>query len=320
MFTRSGGVWAQQGGKLTGIGESGPGGFGWSVALSSDGNTALVGSPFDNVVSKIGAAWVFTRSGATWTQQGAKLTGSTLSAGAWFGWSVALSGDGNTVLVGGFPDLSTQGAAWVFTRSGSAWSQQARLTDSGFGGSYFGWSVSLSGDGNTALVGGPTDIGEVGAAWVFARLGTTWTQQGAKLTGSGESGAGDFGYDVALSADGNTALIGGPRDNSNAGAAWVFTGPATVPAAPSNLTATALSRSQIGLTWTDNATGEIGFTIERSFDGSSGWRQIGTVAANVTTYTHSRQRPLTAYYYRVRATYAVGGTGYSNVASATTLG
>ena len=74
MFTRSGSTWTQQGAKLTGSGEIGEGQFGVSVALSSDGNTALIGGSDDN--EAIGAAWVFTRSGATWTQQGAKLTGS----------------------------------------------------------------------------------------------------------------------------------------------------------------------------------------------------------------------------------------------------
>src|SRR5438132_4026179 len=86
-----------------------------------------------------------------------------------------------------------------------------------------GYSVALSSDGNTALVGGPEDYGMTGAAWVFTRSGSTWTQQGSKLTGSGESGEGKFGSSAALSADGNTALIGGLSDNASDGAAWVFT-------------------------------------------------------------------------------------------------
>jgi uncharacterized delta-60 repeat protein len=94
----------------------------------------------------------------------------------------------------------------------------------------------------------------------------------------------------------------------------------TVPVAPSGLTAAALSRSLIGLVWSDNAANETGFRIERSFDGSSGWRQVGSVAANATTYLHWRHWPLTTSYYRVRATNAAGHSTYSNVASATTLG
>ena len=72
-------------------------------------------------------------------------------------------------------------------------------------------SVALSADGNTALVGGWKDNSTKGAAWVFTRSGGAWSQQGPKLTGGGEAGEGGFGTSVALSADGNTALIGGAR-------------------------------------------------------------------------------------------------------------
>ena len=110
---------------LTGTGASGNARFGASVALSADGNTALVGGWRDNFEE--GAAWVFTRSGETWTQQGAKLTGSgeTGPKGR-FGFNVALSDDGNTALIGGFGDAASAGAAWVFTRSGGSWSHRAR--------------------------------------------------------------------------------------------------------------------------------------------------------------------------------------------------
>src|SRR5207248_1204155 len=119
---------------------------------------------------------------------------------------------------------SSTGAAWVFTRSGSVWTQQAKLTGTGeVGAGTVGVSVALSADGNTALLGGYSDDGGVGAAWVFTRSGATWTQQGQKLTGAGEVEAGAFGISVALSADGNTALIGGYLDSERTGAAWVFT-------------------------------------------------------------------------------------------------
>ena len=71
--------------------------------------------------------------------------------------------------------------------------------------------MALSADGNTALVGGPYDNGGTGAAWVFTRSGSTWTQQGPKLVGTGAVGTAEQGWSVALSADGNTALIGGAR-------------------------------------------------------------------------------------------------------------
>jgi hypothetical protein len=222
VFTRSGTTWSQQGEKLTGSGESGKGSFGLSVALSADGNTALIGGPEDN--GAVGAAWVFTRSGSTWAQQGEKLTGSGESGQGDFAVSVALSGDGNTALVGGPEDNADVGAAWVFTHSESTWTQQGeKLTGSGESGAgFFGFSVALSGDGNTAVIGVPQDA-TIGAASVFTRSESTWTQQGEKLTGSGETGKGLFGISVALSSDGTTALIGGYADNAAAGAAWVFT-------------------------------------------------------------------------------------------------
>src|SRR3954464_16046251 len=104
----------QQGSKLVGTGATGNATQGHAVALSSDGNTAIVGGPNDN--SGGGAVWIWTRSGSTWTQQGAKLVGTGDAGGALQGFSVALSADGNTAIVGGFLDDSGVGAAWIWTR------------------------------------------------------------------------------------------------------------------------------------------------------------------------------------------------------------
>jgi lipocalin len=233
VFTRSNGVWSQQA-KLVGTGAINspiPASQGASVSLSDDGNTAIVGGYVDN--GGVGAVWVFTRSGGAWTQQGAKLVGTgAVGRGAWQGFSVALSGDGNTVIVGGPSDGFTgAGAAWVFTRSGGVWTQQGdKLVGTGaiIGGAWQGWSVSLSDDGNTAIVGGPVDNGSTGAVWVFTRSGGVWTQQGDKLVGTGAVGFAFQGDSVALSEDGNTAIVGGFGDNSVTGAAWVFTRSGTV--------------------------------------------------------------------------------------------
>ena len=214
----------QQGPKLTGGEESGEGRFGRTVAVSADGDTALVGGPRDS--SEAGAVWVFTRTGSSWTQQ-AKLIGGEESGAGHFGRGVALSADGNTALIGA-PNDEGGGAAWVFTRTGSTWTQQAKLTGAGeSGGGWFGQSVALSANGDTALIGGYVDHSDVGAAWVFERSGAgtsaAWEQQGAKLTGGEEeSGEGEFGWSVALSAEGDTALIGGRKDDGNIGAAGVF--------------------------------------------------------------------------------------------------
>jgi hypothetical protein len=191
--------------------------------LSADGNTALVGGSSDD--SFAGAAWVYTRSGGVWTQQGSKLVGTGAVGAARQGFSVALSGDGNTALVGGPVDDSQAGAAWVFTRSGGVWTQQGgKLVGTGAVGSVVqqGHSVGLSADGNTAIVGGPFDDSFAGAAWVYTRSGGVWTQQGAKLVGTGAAGAGEQGFSVGLSADGNFAILGGLNDNGLVGATWVF--------------------------------------------------------------------------------------------------
>ena len=130
VFKRSAGVWGQQGPKLTAKGESGQGNFGYRIALSSDGNTALIGAPGDS--GEVGAAWVFTRSGETWSQEGSKLTGGGHVGAGFFGTAVALSSDGNTALIGAGGDNGGVGAAWVFTRSGTTWSQQGeKLTGGG---------------------------------------------------------------------------------------------------------------------------------------------------------------------------------------------
>jgi lipocalin len=208
--------------KLTGAGESGTGAFGSSVALSADGQTALVGAPNDD--NGAGAAWIFTRSGSTWTQQGEKLLGAGESGYDEFGASVALSADGSTAVIGGWLDNGDRGAVWIFTRSGSTWTQQGeKLTAPEEGESgYFGISVAVSADGSTILVGGGGPSFEVGAAWVFTRSGASWGLQ-AELTGSNEVGQGEFGDSVALSGNGDTALIGGPHDDYLPGAVWTFT-------------------------------------------------------------------------------------------------
>jgi hypothetical protein len=230
VFARSGGVWSQQGSKLVGTGAVGVASQGQSVAISADGNTAIVGGPDDNNGGYvgIGAAWVYTRNGGVWSQQGSKLVGTDAAGAAQQGWSVAISADGTTAIVGGPYDNSYAGAARVFTRSGGAWPQQgsklvgAGAVATGGVGVGQGASVAVSADGNTAIVGGGGDNSGAGAAWVFTRSGGAWSQQGSKLVGSGAAGASQQGRSVGISADGETAVVGGLEDNSLAGAAWVF--------------------------------------------------------------------------------------------------
>jgi hypothetical protein len=215
--------------------EAGDGQFGFSVALSADGSTALIGAPGDDHFA--GAAWVFTRTGSVWTQQGSKLSVNEQTDAdeearceqeineCGFGRSVALSADGSTALIGAPRANDAHGAAWVFTRSGTDWSQFGEKLTGSFetkGNGSFGRSVALSADGDTALVGAPRDGGSRGAAWVFTRSASSFAQEGAELLGGGELGTGYFGRSVALSSDGQTAIIGGPGDDDYAGAAWTF--------------------------------------------------------------------------------------------------
>jgi len=187
------------------------------------GRTAIVGGSYDN--RSAGAAWVYARSGGVWTQQGSKLVGIGAAGIASQGTSVALSGNGNTAIVGGPYDNFNAGAAWVYARSGDVSTQQGgKLVGIGaVGQAGQGFSVALSGDGNTAIVGGPHDNSRSGASWVYIRSGTIWNQQGNKLVSADAVGHAEQGFSVALSADGSTAVAGALADNRVTGAAWVHT-------------------------------------------------------------------------------------------------
>ena len=230
VYRRSGSTWQRLGEELVGGKDAGGENlFGKRVALSADGETALIGAIAD--LGGKGTAWVFTRSSA---EEEFPHSGSVLVPAAgeekgmgWFGRGVALSADGSTALVGAPGDDHEIGATWLFKRSGSKWSPEQlpveRLQASDEAGpAHFGYSVALSGDANTALIGGFRDSNYVGAAWVFTGSGASLTQQGPKLLGTGEIDKGQFGRSVALSADGSTAVVGAPLDASAAGAAWVF--------------------------------------------------------------------------------------------------
>jgi len=142
------------------------------------------------------------------------VTGTTF-----FGISVSLSGDGSTALVGASGTSSNVGTAYVYTRGASGFTQFGP-TLAVSGTLYFGYAVSLSGDGSTALVGASGTSSNVGTAYVYTRGVSGYTQFGPTLT---VSGTGLFGTSVALSGDGSTALVGAYGTNSNAGTAYVFT-------------------------------------------------------------------------------------------------
>jgi hypothetical protein len=197
--------------KLTASDRSSYAFFGGCLALS--GGTAVVGASAAS--SDTGAAYVFVRSGTTWTQE-AKLTASNGVPNDSFGSSVALRG--NTAIVGAVGVAGNAGAAYVFVRKGTVWTQQAVLTASdGAGFDKFGSSVALN--GGTALVGAFWKASQTGAAYVFVRNGTVWTQQ-AKLEASDGALSDRFGVSVALSGD--TALVGAYGQANYSGAAYVY--------------------------------------------------------------------------------------------------
>jgi hypothetical protein len=220
VYTRANGVWTK--GPLLVDNTAAAAKQGLSVAISGDGSTIIVGGPVYN--SGQGAAWVYHLENGSWVFQ-AKLT-DTAGAGASQGTAVALSSDGNTALVGVPDDASGVGAVWVYTRTNGTWNltpQQKMVAGDALGFALQGLSVSLSGDGNTALFGGQSDNGGIGAAWVFTRPngGATWTEQ-QKLVGGTPLIVPNQGHYVALSSDGSTALVSGWHDNGNTGAVWAW--------------------------------------------------------------------------------------------------
>lgn len=242
--------------------------FGRSVALSTDGNTLAVGADAESSnatgingdetnagASYSGAAHVYTRTGATWASQ-AYIKASNTAVNARFGHSIALSSDGNTLAIGAFQETSNatgingnqadtsasdSGAAYVFTRSGATWAQQAYVKASNTAAAAnFGASISLSSDGNTLAVGSPgercssTGINGdqvtctspySGAAYEFKRAVTTWSQS-AYVKSSTNLSSANTGASVSLSGDGAHLALGSPGAkramSTNAGFAEVY--------------------------------------------------------------------------------------------------
>lgn len=221
VFTRTGTTWTQQQ-KITPADLAAGDQFGGTVDIS--GNTIAIGSRLDDNASGVdaGAVYVYTRSGATWSEQ-QKFVGADVTASEMFGHSVGISGD--TIVTGcvydGYLGEKT-GSAYVFTRSGTTWSQQQKVTASDaevF--DHFGHSVAI--DGESIVVGAVYEGGQDGAAYVFTRSATAWTQQ-QKLTSGDVYQGRMFGFSVGISGD--RVCAGAPYDsiaNTNAGSAYLFT-------------------------------------------------------------------------------------------------
>jgi len=224
VFVRSGSSWTQEA-KIVASDASRGDRFGSSVSISGD--SVLIGAHSDDDHGfSSGSAYVFVRSGGAWHEQ-AKLTASDSARDDLFGGSVSVSGD--TAVVGAEgddEDGNASGSAYVFVRFGEIWNEQARLGASDAASdAVFGSSVSIEDD--TILIGASgAEVGgmDSGAAYVFERSGTTWTEQ-LMLTGSAATFSGQLGFSVALS--GRTAVVGAPHiddDRQRAGTAYVFEG------------------------------------------------------------------------------------------------
>ena len=249
VFTRSGGSWAQQ--AYIKASNTGPAAaFGHSLSLSGDtlavgaygeasNATGVGGNQNNSMATGSGAVYVFLRTGTVWAQQ-AYIKASNTGANDQFGYSVSLAGDSlavgapledsNAMGIDGNGANNTatdSGAVYVFTRSGTTWSQQAYLKASNTGASdYFGFSVSLSGDmlavgaygedSNATGIGGDgsnNSIGGSGAAYLFTRNGTTWSQR-AYIKASNPGNNDYFGYGLSLSA--GALAVGAYGEASNA--------------------------------------------------------------------------------------------------------
>ena len=188
--------------------------FGSDVAISGD--TAVIGAANDDSGTSVdqGSVFIYVRSGTTWSQQ-ARIIAGDGAAGDNFGFSVAISL--NTIVVGAPNDdngsFTNQGSAYVFVRSGTTWTQQAKLTGFAQANNLFGYDVTIDGDYAAMSAKGAVFFGITGFVFVFHRAGTTWTQE-EELPGDTQQRTADddFGESIALS--GNTIVIGAPSKST----------------------------------------------------------------------------------------------------------
>jgi hypothetical protein len=219
VYVKSGGSWSLQA-TLTPSG-SNPAVFGEAVAIS--GNTIVVGSPLGGGANQFGNAYVFVRSGTTWTQQAVLSAGGFAQPFGLFGADLDI--DGNLIMVGAqghtVATSSQAGMCFAFTRTGTTWSPPVQIISPSFqAGANFGGTIAL--EGTKAIIGALHQNGLTGAAFYFSLVGSTWTQL-QQLNPVGGTGS-QFGSSVALS--GTTAAVGAWQDSSAAtrgGAAYVYT-------------------------------------------------------------------------------------------------
>lgn len=203
--------------------------FGWSLSMSSSGNYLVI-TDLNSGGSGGGGAWIYTRSGSTYVYQ-AFVTGSDTAAGNQLGWSSAINSTGDYLILGA-PNASaggpftTAGAAYIFIRSGGAWTQQQKIIASDrVNGDRYGEAVAINDLGSAVTVGSPqhdTPVSNAGAAYFYSRSGTTWTQN-RKFQPLDIGVSNLFGSRMAISNDGQYLIISSIGSNSQQGSIYVFT-------------------------------------------------------------------------------------------------
>jgi len=226
VYKLVGGAWQET--KLVASDVSDGDHFGNSVSISDDGTTAIVGAVYnDDFGSDSGSAYMYTFVSGAW--QETKLLASDGAASDFFGTSVSISGDGITAIVGAFGDDdngSDSGSAYMYTLVSGAWQETKLLASDGTNGDYFGNSVSISGDGATAIVGATYSSGNnsnSGSAYTFKFIDGAW--QETKLLASDGASGDNFGTSVSISSDGTTVLVGASGDDdlgSNSGSIYIY--------------------------------------------------------------------------------------------------
>lgn len=230
VYVRSGTTWTFEQ-KFTGSDTVNGNQFAYSVNIDSTGTRIVAGAWAATVsgVTGSGASYVFTRSGSVWSQE-AKIVASDLTAGANFGYYVNIDDTGSRCVVGARNIASSAGAVYIFTRSGTTWSQEQKITASdASANSFFGYSVAFNSDATSLIVGAfrATVNGQAnaGAVYHFTRSGTVWTQQ-TKITASDNVTNKYFGNDVAWASSSTRIAVAAYQDSdggfSLAGAAYIF--------------------------------------------------------------------------------------------------
>ncbi|MGA9855350.1 MAG: Ig-like domain-containing protein [Gammaproteobacteria bacterium] len=222
LYTQSGGIWSDP---IFLSMSSIPNGVqaGLAVAVAPDGSQAFVGVPDINTYT--GAVYVYTESSGSWNNTPTRTPlpmPSTLSTYSSFGFSIATSSNGQTLVVGAPAPASggkMPGAVYVYTLNGSSWGSPVALSNTGIAnGSDLGASVAVSSNGQVIVAGAPQ--GSSTTAYVYTRSNGSWSGPVALSIPTGAVGNGNS---VAISADGNEILTGAPYSNSGAGAAYLFT-------------------------------------------------------------------------------------------------